>query len=56
MEVYVDSVIRDAIIYNSGGPHLGDYTGPLFNVVFHMANEVDLSIIMEQNHFGKKKS
>jgi len=35
-DVYVDSVIEDAIIYNSGGPHLGAYTGPLFNVFFHL--------------------
>jgi hypothetical protein len=32
-EVYVDGVLRDAIICYPGGPHLGAYPGPLFNAV-----------------------
>jgi hypothetical protein len=30
-EVYVDGVIRDAIICYLGAPHLGAYSGPFFN-------------------------
>lgn len=31
-DVCIDSVIEDTIIYNSGGPPLDAYTGPLFNL------------------------
>jgi hypothetical protein len=38
-EVYVDGVLRDAIICYPGGPHLGAYPGPLFNAVRHFSIE-----------------
>ena len=35
-EDLVDSVVSDATIYGSGGPHLGASTGPLFSAFHHV--------------------